>query len=92
MGSQRIRHNLVTEQQQQFFLKVFIEFCCSIASVSVFVVFFGHETCGILAPRPGTKPAIPALEGKVLTTGPLGKSLFFLLKRYSPFENSKNKK
>ena len=29
----------------------------------------------ILAPPPGTEPAPPALEGKVLTTGPPGKSL-----------------
>ena len=42
---------------------------------------FGHEACGILAPRPGIEPAPPALEGEVLTTGPLGKSptfIFFL--------------
>ena len=38
--------------------------------------FFGHEACGILAPRPGIKPVPPALEGEVLTTGPSGKSLF----------------
>ena len=37
--------------------------------------FFGREACGILAPRPGIEPAPPALEGKVLTTGPPGKSL-----------------
>ena len=36
--------------------------------------FFGHEACGILAPRPGIEPASPALEGEVLTTGPPGKS------------------
>ena len=36
--------------------------------------FFGLKACGILAPWPGIKPA-PALEGKVLTTGPPGKSL-----------------
>ena len=36
--------------------------------------FFGHEACGILAPRPGIKPTPPALEGEVLTTGPPGKS------------------
>ena len=27
--------------------------------------FFGHEACGILARRPGIKPAPPALEGEV---------------------------
>ena len=39
--------------------------------------FFGREVCGILAPRPGIEPTLPALEGEVLTTGLLGKSLFF---------------
>ena len=37
--------------------------------------FFGREACGILGPRLGIKPAHPALEGEVLTTGPPGKSL-----------------
>ena len=41
--------------------------------------FFGREACGILAPRPGIKPALPALEGKVLTTGLPGKSPRFVL-------------
>ena len=36
--------------------------------------FFGHEACGILAPQPGIEPAPPTLEGKVLSTGPPGKS------------------
>ena len=36
---------------------------------------FGCEACGILAPQPGIEPALPALEGKVLTTGPPEKSL-----------------
>ena len=40
--------------------------------------FFGSEACGILAPRPGIEPAPPALQGKVLTTGPQGKSLHIL--------------
>ena len=34
--------------------------------------FSGHEACGILAPQPGIKSTSPALEGKVLTTRPLG--------------------
>ena len=33
---------------------------------------FGHETCGTLAPRPGTEPTPTALEGEVLTTGQPG--------------------
>ena len=41
--------------------------------------FFGPKACGILVPWPGIKPAPPALEGDVLTTGPPGKSLW----RYS---------
>ena len=42
--------------------------------------FFGREERGILAPWPGIEPAPPALEGEVLTTGPPGKSLGWLLK------------
>ena len=45
--------------------------CYSIASVLCFG-FFVSEACGILAPQPGIKPTPPALEGKVLTTGPQG--------------------
>ena len=40
---------------------------------------FGSKACGILAPQPGVEPAPPALEGKVLTTGPPGKSLSYLI-------------
>ena len=37
--------------------------------------FFDHKACVNLAPRPGIEPALPALEGKILTTGWLpGKS------------------
>ena len=36
--------------------------------------FFGCQVCGILVPQPGIKPALPVLEGEVLTTGPPGKS------------------
>ena len=31
---------------------------------------FGCEACEILAPPPGMKPAPPALEDRLLTTGP----------------------
>ena len=43
--------------------------------------FLGCETCGILAPQPGTDPAPHALEIDVLTSGPSGKSpqIFFRL-------------
>ena len=37
--------------------------------------FFVPEAYGILTPWPGIESTPPALEGKVLTTGPLGKSL-----------------
>ena len=36
--------------------------------------FLAREACGVLAPQPGIKPAPPALESKVLTTGPPWKS------------------
>ena len=38
--------------------------------------FFGHEACEILAPQ----PALPALEGEMLTTGPPRKPLEALFK------------
>ena len=37
--------------------------------------FFGQEACRILVPQPGLEPTAPALEGKVLTTRPPGRSL-----------------
>ena len=37
--------------------------------------FFGQEACGILASQTGLEPALPALEGEMLTTGPPRKSL-----------------
>ena len=42
----------------------------------LFYVLFclGHESCGILSPRAGTELSPSALEGKVLPTGPPGKS------------------
>ena len=35
---------------------------------------FGLVVCEILAAWPGIKPALPAVKGEVLTTGPLEKS------------------
>ena len=35
--------------------------------------------CGILVPRPGIEPTSPALEGRFLTTGPRGNSLFVFI-------------
>ena len=40
--------------------------------------FFGHKAYRILAPWPGVEPTPPALKGKVLTTGPPGKSCLSL--------------
>ena len=55
------------------FLKSLYWICYNIASV-LCLGFFGHEACGILAPWPETESAPSALEGKVLTTEPSGKS------------------
>ena len=41
--------------------------------------FFGWEACGVLVPQPGIKPAPPALEGGVPTTGLLGRPLKILI-------------
>ena len=41
--------------------------------------FFGHKACGVWAPQPGIEPTPLALEGEVLTTGPLPKSLTAIL-------------
>ena len=43
--------------------------------------FLGHRAYGIFAPRSGIEPAPSELEGKVLTTGPAGKSPYWLLKK-----------
>ena len=61
--------------------KVFIELVTILLMFYVLVFFFfGHEACGILAPRQGIKPTTPVLEGKILTTGPPGKSPYCILK------------
>ena len=51
--------------------------CYNISSVLCFVFFFfffAHRTWEILSPWPRIKPALLALEGGILTTGPQGKS------------------
>ena len=40
----------------------------------LYVLFFGYEAYGILAPQPGIEPAPLTLEDEVLTTGPPGLS------------------
>ena len=54
--------------------KVFIELVTIFFLFSV-LVFFSHKPYGILAPRPGIKPAPTVLEGEVLTARLPGKSL-----------------
>ena len=44
------------------------------------ILVFGHKACGILVPRWGIESVPPALEGEVLTTGPLKKSLQYVIK------------
>ena len=57
--------------------QVFVE---CITSLPLFYVFWfsGQQACGILAPWPGIVLSPPALEGKILTTGPPGKSQQFI--------------
>ena len=68
--------------------KVFIEFVtilflfyalfvrmCFFVCLFVCLFVFGQEACGILAFQPWIESTSPILEGEVLTTGPLGKSL-----------------
>ena len=46
-----------------------------ICSITCFMFqCFGHEACEISAPWPGVEHAPPIFEGKILTTGPPGKS------------------
>ena len=44
--------------------KVFIEFVTML--LLFYVLFFGQEACGIIAPGPGIKPIPPALDGEAL--------------------------
>ena len=71
-----------------FFSKIFFFLCGpffkSLLTLSPYCFcfmfrYFGHKACGISTPQPGTEPIPPALEGKVSTTGPLGKtpSIYF---------------
>ena len=57
-------------------LKVFIEFLTILLLLFMFW-YFGHTSCGPLAPQPGIYPASLALEGKVPTARLPGKSLDF---------------
>ena len=59
--------------------KVFTEFFYNIASVLCFGFLALRHVGSYLAPWPGIKPTPLALEDEVLTTGPPGKSLLFVL-------------
>ena len=67
------------------FLKVFIEHSNIVYVILflflffLFFFFFYQEASGVLAPRLGIKPTVPALEGKVLATGPSGSPLHYCL-------------
>ena len=71
-GTQRLTSSSARQQIFFFFLtilKVFIE----LVTMLFLFWFFGHEACGIFAPRPGMEPSSPALLGEVSPTGPPGK-------------------
>ena len=53
--------------------KIFIE-VVMISLLFYVLGFFGPEARGIVVPHPGIESVLPALEGKVLSTGPPGKS------------------
>ena len=58
--------------------------CYNIASVYVLGgSFFDHKAYGILVPRPGIEPTLPALEDNILTTESPGSSFFLVLLRYN---------
>ena len=46
--------------------------------------FFGHKSCGILAPQIGIGPAPSALEAKVLTTDCQGSSFLVVFQASGP--------
>ena len=64
-----------------YFLKVFIEFVTVL--LLFYVLVLGPPGIMVLAPQPGMESTPPALEGKILTPGPPGKSQVqnFLIKK-----------
>ena len=74
------------QTQTGFFFKAFIESLILLPFFFYvfFFFFFCWEACGIITPRPGVKPACPALEGEVLTSGPPGKSPKQVFNRFKP--------
>ena len=53
--------------------KVFIEFVTIL--FLLYVLVLGIKARGILAPQPGTEPALPSLEDEFLTSGSPGESI-----------------
>ena len=49
--------------------------------------FLGQQACGILALWPGIELTSPALEGKVLTSEPPGKSYIYIYIYYHKTKN-----
>ena len=71
------------------FLNLFLSLywiCYHVASV----LCYGHRSYRILVPQPGIELLLPALEGKVLTIGPPGKSscTFFFFRFHHLILNS----
>ena len=54
------------KENTAIFFKVFIEFVTKL--LLYYVWFFDGKVSGILVPWTGSEPALPTLEGKVLTT------------------------
>ena len=77
---------LVYRSARKFGILIFKDFSCGSCLKSLLnllqygfcfmIWFFPLEAYRILTPSPGIKTATPALEGKVLTTGPPQKSLY----------------
>ena len=53
-----------------FFFYIYFSGCGGVLGLSC-----GMRACRILVPQPGIQPISPALQGRFLVTGPLGKSL-----------------
>ena len=58
--------------------KVFIEFVTILLLFYVFFGFLATRHMGSYLPDQGSNPNPPTLEGEVLTTGPPGKSLYYI--------------
>ena len=57
-------------------LSLFLKTFASGLNCAMQDLFSFSEACGIIVPQPGIEPTFPALQGRFLTTGPAGKSLY----------------